>query len=255
MLVLDLVEVCRRREDLRRVHRLVRRGAVVLSARVRLRAWVRGQIVGRIGVQIGVQIVVRGQCDLRGVRIVRWEVVRARMGGVMVGEIVGGVMVAGVRMMGPGIADRNGVQMFALNVALIEGRVVAPVVGRVVRGQMEELMEGPKGARRVRMAGAMIVVRRRRGCVRSRDRWMTPCRISRRLVETTWAVVPIVAQTVALRVAAASRVGLAAWVGVAGAGVVVGRAGLPAGLRVGAGPQVGLRVAGPTGLVEAIPEC
>lgn len=249
-LVLDLAEVCRLREDLRRVHRLVRRGAVALSARVRLRAWVRGRI--------GVQIVVRGQCDRRGVGIVRWEVVRARMGGEMVGVMVGGVMVAGVRTMGLGIADRNGVQMFALNVALIEaliaalieGRVVVRAVGRVVRGQMEEPMEDPKGERRVRMAGAMIVARHRRGCVRSRDRWMMPCRISRRLVETTWAVVPSVAQTVALRVAAASRVGLAAWVGVAGAGVVVGRAGL----LVGAGPLAGLRVAGPTGLVEAKPE-
>ena len=62
-------------------------------------------------------------------------------------------------------------------------------------------------------------------------------------METTWAAVPSVAQTEALRVAAASRVGLAAWVGVVGAGVVVGRVGLPAGLRVGAGPLVGLRVA------------
>ena len=136
---------------------------------MRLRAWVRGPNVGRIVVQI----VVRGRRDRRVVGIVRWEVVRVRMVGAMVGVVMG----AGVRTMGLGIADRNGVQMFALNAALIEGRVVAPVVGRVVRGQMEEVMEGPKGARRVRMAGATIVARRRRGCVRSLDRWMTLYRI------------------------------------------------------------------------------
>jgi len=179
---------------------------------VRLRAWVRGRIV--------VRIVVRGHRDRRGVGIARWEVVRVRMAGATVGVMVGGVMVAGARTTGLGIAD--------------------PIGGRVVRDQTQD----QKGAKRVRMDGAMIVDRRRRGCVPSRGRLMMRCRISQRLVGMTSAVVPIVVQIVVLKVAAVSRAGLAGWVAVVAVGVVVGRAGLLV------GHPEGTAAAGPTGRAD-----